>query len=85
MSTGFHNLSRSQMIGTLTGLLLALALAALDQTIVGTAMPRIIAQLNGFALSKAIEARQLPPELASEVLRCVTITPAAKLYPRRRT
>ena len=48
MSTGFHNLSRSQLIGTLTGLLLALALAALDQTIVGTAMPRIIAQLNGF-------------------------------------
>src|SRR3982075_2315354 len=45
---GLHNLSRRQLIGTLTGLLLTLLLAALDQTIVGTAMPRIIAQLNGF-------------------------------------
>lgn len=35
-------------MGTLTGLLLTLLLAALDQTIVGTAMPRIIAELNGF-------------------------------------
>ncbi len=43
------------------------------------------AQLNGFALSKALEARNLPTELASEVLRYVTISPAAKLYPRRRT
>lgn len=45
---GFHNLTRPQLIGTLTGLLFTLLLAALDQTIVGTAMPRIIAQLNGF-------------------------------------
>ena len=42
------------------------------------------AQVNGFALSKAIEARQLPEELLVEVLRYVTITKAAKLYPRRR-
>src|SRR4029077_16034672 len=45
---GLHNLSRRQLAGTITGLLLTLLLAALDQTIVGTAMPRIIAQLNGF-------------------------------------
>src|SRR6266404_9149429 len=45
---GLHNLSPRQLAGTLVGLLLALLLAALDQTIVGTAMPRIIAQLNGF-------------------------------------
>jgi EmrB/QacA subfamily drug resistance transporter len=45
---GLHNLTRRQLAGTLTGLLLTLFLAALDQTIVGTAMPRIIAQLNGF-------------------------------------
>jgi len=45
---GLHNLSKRQLAGTLTGLLLTLFLAALDQTIVGTAMPRIIAQLNGF-------------------------------------
>jgi len=45
---GLHNLSKRQLAGTLSGLLLTLFLAALDQTIVGTAMPRIIAQLNGF-------------------------------------
>ena len=45
---GLHNLTRRQLAGTLTGLLLTLLLAALDQTIVGTAMPRIISQLNGF-------------------------------------
>lgn len=47
-AAGFHNLTRKQLIGTMAGLLLTLLLAALDQTIVGTAMPRIIAQLNGF-------------------------------------
>jgi EmrB/QacA subfamily drug resistance transporter len=36
------------MFATMTGLLLAVLLAALDQTIVGTAEPRIIAQLSGF-------------------------------------
>lgn len=45
---GFHSLTRAQLIGTMTGLMLTLLLSALDQTIVGTAMPRIIAQLNGF-------------------------------------
>src|SRR5438552_13582644 len=45
---GLHNLTRRQLAGTITGLLLTLLLAALDQTIVGTAMPRIIAQLLGF-------------------------------------
>src|SRR5579883_1065186 len=47
-SAGLHNLSRRQLIGTLTGLVLTLLLAALDQTIVGTSEPRIIASLNGF-------------------------------------
>jgi EmrB/QacA subfamily drug resistance transporter len=46
--TGFHALTRPQLIGTMVGLILTLLLSALDQTIVGTAMPRIIAQLNGF-------------------------------------
>src|SRR5271156_1755587 len=45
---GLHNLSRRQLVGTMTGLLLTLLLAALDQTIVGTSEPRIIASLNGF-------------------------------------
>src|SRR5215475_10797005 len=36
------------MVGTLSGLMLSMLLAALDQTIVGTAEPRIIASLSGF-------------------------------------
>ena len=40
-------LSRGQIVPTLAGLMLALFLAALDQTVVGTAMPRIIADLGG--------------------------------------
>ena len=47
-TAGFHNLTRRQLLATVAGLMLTLLLAALDQTIVGTAMPRIISQLNGF-------------------------------------
>jgi EmrB/QacA subfamily drug resistance transporter len=47
-TSGIVPLTKPQLIGTMTGLLLALLLAALDQTIVGTAEPRIIAQLSGF-------------------------------------
>jgi EmrB/QacA subfamily drug resistance transporter len=39
---------RRRLILVTVGVMLALLLAALDQTIVGTAMPRIIADLNGF-------------------------------------
>src|ERR1700679_3500393 len=53
VDTGFHTsglvrLTRPQLIGTLGGLFFALFLAAIDQTIVGPAEPRIIAQLSGF-------------------------------------
>src|ERR1051325_11460093 len=44
----FHELPRRQLILTVAGLMITLLLAALDQTIVGTAMPRIIAELQGF-------------------------------------
>lgn len=44
----YQELPKTQLYGTLAGLMLTLLLAALDQTIVGTAMPRIIAQLDGF-------------------------------------
>ncbi|HWZ30265.1 MAG TPA: MDR family MFS transporter [Bryobacteraceae bacterium] len=47
-TSGFIRLSRPQFIGTLAGLMMCLLLAALDQTIVGTAEPRIIASLSGF-------------------------------------
>ena len=41
-------MSRRRLVLVTVGVMLALLLAALDQTIVGTAMPRIIADLNGF-------------------------------------
>lgn len=44
----FHELPRARLIPTVIGLMLALLLAALDQTIVGTAMPRVVADLQGF-------------------------------------
>jgi EmrB/QacA subfamily drug resistance transporter len=40
-------LSRNRVILATAGTMLALLLAALDQTIVGTAIPRIVAELNG--------------------------------------
>jgi EmrB/QacA subfamily drug resistance transporter len=42
-----EGLTRRQKIGVVAGTMLALLLAALDQTIVGTAMPRIVSELNG--------------------------------------
>jgi len=48
VTSGLVRLTRPQLIGTMLGLLLAAALAAIDQTIVGTAEPRIIASLQGF-------------------------------------
>lgn len=47
-TSGLVRLTRPQLIGTMAGLLLSVLLASLDQTIVGTAEPRIIAQLSGF-------------------------------------
>src|SRR6478609_6719704 len=48
VTSGLLRLTRPQLIGPMTGLLLAALLAAIDQTIVGTAEPRIIASLSGF-------------------------------------
>ncbi len=44
-----EGLSRGRLVLVTIGTMLALLLAALDQTIVGTAMPRIVADLNGLA------------------------------------
>src|SRR2546425_7454323 len=44
-TSGLIQLTRPQMVGTLSGLMLSVLLASLDQTIVGTAEPRIIASL----------------------------------------
>ena len=45
---GIRSLPRRQVIITLAGVLLAMFLSSLDQTVVGTAMPRIIVDLGGF-------------------------------------
>src|SRR6476620_6742382 len=47
-TSGLVRLTRPQLVGTLIGLMLAALLAAIDQTIVGTAEPRIIASLSCF-------------------------------------
>src|SRR5579864_7512829 len=47
-TSGLVRLTRPQLMGTMAGLLLSVLLASLDQTIVGTAEPKIIAQLSGF-------------------------------------
>jgi len=48
VATSFHALPRRDLVLTVAGLMLGLLLAALDQTIVGTAMPRIVSELQGF-------------------------------------
>ncbi len=46
--SGFATLTRGQLVFTIAGMLLTLLLAAMDQTIVGIAMPRVVESLNGF-------------------------------------
>ena len=41
-------LSRRQVVITMSGVLMAMFLSALDQTVVSTALPRIVADLGGF-------------------------------------
>lgn len=45
---GINALPRQQVLITLAGVLLAMFLSSLDQTVVGTAMPRIVVDLGGF-------------------------------------
>ncbi len=45
--SAFHDLSRGRVIVTTAGVMMALLLASVDGTVVGTAMPRIIAELQG--------------------------------------
>lgn len=46
---GLRSLPRQQVIVTFVGVMLAMFLGSLDQTVVGTAMPRIISDLGGFS------------------------------------
>jgi MFS family permease len=66
----FANLSKGQLVGTIIGLQLTLLLAALDQTIVATAMPRIIAQLNGFDRYAWVTTAYLLTSTASAPILC---------------
>jgi EmrB/QacA subfamily drug resistance transporter len=45
-----YTVTKRERTFTLAGVMVALLLGALDQTIVGTAMPRILQDLNGFSL-----------------------------------
>lgn len=45
---GLRSLPRQQVVITFGGVMLAMFLSSLDQTVVGTAMPRIISDLGGF-------------------------------------
>jgi EmrB/QacA subfamily drug resistance transporter len=49
LEASMRSLSRSQLTWTLVGVLMAMFLSSLDQTVVGTAMPRIITDLGGFS------------------------------------
>ncbi len=40
-------ISQKRLVLVLAGIMLGMSLGALDQTVVGTAMPRVIAELNG--------------------------------------
>ena len=46
--TSYAHLDARQRFATVAGLMLTLLLAAMDQTIVGTAMPRVVSSLDGF-------------------------------------
>src|SRR5438128_9904799 len=59
-TSGLVRLTWPQMVGTLVGLMLSMLLAALDQTIVGTAEPRIIASLSGFDRYPWVSTAYLP-------------------------
>ena len=48
-NTSITSLPRREVVITFVGVMLAMFLASLDQTVVGTAMPRIVADLQGFS------------------------------------
>ena len=47
-TTSYYDLSPRAVFATMAGAMLAMFMASLDQTIVGTAMPRIVSELHGF-------------------------------------
>lgn len=53
-SDAYHDLPPRAVLATVIGVMIAMLMAALDQTIVGTAMPRIISELHGFEHYSAV-------------------------------
>jgi hypothetical protein len=53
-SHAYHDLPPRAVLATVIGVMIAMLMAALDQTIVGTAMPRIISELHGFEHYSAV-------------------------------
>jgi EmrB/QacA subfamily drug resistance transporter len=51
---GYQDLPPRAVLATVIGVMIAMLMAALDQTIVGTAMPRIISELHGFEHYSAV-------------------------------
>ncbi|MGE8357857.1 MAG: MDR family MFS transporter, partial [Microvirgula sp.] len=51
--------SRSQSVAAMLGICLVMLLIALDQTVVGTALPRVVAELQGFALYQWVASAYL--------------------------
>src|ERR1700689_1356068 len=50
----YQDLPPRAVLATVAGVMIAMLMAALDQTIVGTAMPRIISELHGFEHYSAV-------------------------------
>ena len=70
VTSGLLRLTRPQLIGTMAGMLLAALLAAIDQTIVGTAEPRII----GTATSSTIFFRSIGSTVGVAAFGSVMLT-----------
>ena len=50
----YQDLPPRAVLATVLGVMIAMLMGALDQTIVGTAMPRIISELHGFEHYSAV-------------------------------
>jgi MFS family permease len=54
LQDSYQDLPPRAVLATLLGVMIAMLMGALDQTIVGTAMPRIISELHGFEHYSAV-------------------------------
>ncbi len=64
-----YQLTQRQKIMTFSGVIMAMFMAALDQTVISTAMPRIIADLGGFSQYTWVSSAYI---IASAVIMPIT-------------